>query len=59
MNNQVFYFYPTDAQLDCSKRVKIYIKIYIKMLLRVSVLQQSSGNYHSYFAKVIIFKIIS
>jgi len=28
-----------NAQLDCSRNVKTYIKIYIKMLLHVSVLQ--------------------
>jgi len=24
------FIYPTDAQLDCSKNVKIYIKIYMR-----------------------------
>jgi len=24
------FIYPTDAQLDCSKNVKIYIKLYIR-----------------------------
>jgi len=24
------FIYPTDAQLDCSKNVRIYIKIYIR-----------------------------
>jgi len=24
------FLYPTDAQLDCSKNVKIYIKIYMR-----------------------------
>ena len=25
-----YFIYPTDAQLDCSKNVKIYIKIYMR-----------------------------
>ena len=27
------FIYPTDAQLDCSKNVRIYIKIYMRSLL--------------------------
>jgi hypothetical protein len=37
-NCHVFYLSKLNAELDCSKKnVKTYIKIYIKMLLRVSI----------------------
>jgi len=48
------FIYPTDAQLDCSKNVKIYIKSYMKGAPTCfSFSQPSSGSYHMCFAKVI------
>jgi hypothetical protein len=49
------FIYPTDAQLDCSKNVKIYIKIYMRGAATCfGFLQPSSGSYCMWFAKVII-----
>ena len=49
------FIYPTDAQLDCSKNVKIYIKIYIRGAATCfGFPQPSSGSYCMCFAKVII-----
>jgi len=46
--------YPTDAQLDCSKNVKIYIKIYMRGAPTCfGFLQPSSGSYYRCFATVI------
>jgi hypothetical protein len=49
------FIYPTDAQLDCSKNVQIYIKIYMRGAPTCfGFLQPSSGSYCMCFAKVII-----
>jgi len=49
------FIYPTDAKLDCSKNVKIYIKIYIKGApTGFGFSQSSSGSYYMCFATVII-----
>ena len=48
------FIYPTDAQLDCSKNVKIYIKIYMRGAATCfGFSQPSSGGYCMCFAKVI------
>jgi hypothetical protein len=48
------FIYPADAQLDCSKNVKIYIKIYTRGAPTCfGFLQPSSGSYYMCFAKVI------
>ena len=48
------FIYPTDAQTDCSKNVKIYIKIYmIGAATCFGFPQPSSGSYCMCFAKVI------
>ena len=38
----VFSIYPTDAQRDCSKNVKIKIKIYNLIVLKIQRLKDSS-----------------
>jgi len=49
-----YFIYPTDAQLDCSKNVKIYIKIYMRAVPTCfGISQPSSGSYYMCFAKVI------
>jgi hypothetical protein len=49
------FIYPTDAQIDCSKNVKIYIKIYMRgAATYFGFSQPSSGSYCMCFAKVII-----
>jgi len=48
------FIYPTDAQLDCSKNVKIYIKIYLRSAPTcLGFSQQLSGSYYMCFAKVL------
>jgi len=48
------FIYPPDAQLDCSKNVKICIKIYVRGAATCfSFPQTSSGSYYMCFAKVI------
>jgi len=48
------FIYPTDAQPDCSKNVKIYIKSYVRGAATcLSLSQPSSGSYYMCFAKVI------
>jgi len=48
------FIYPTDAQLDCSKNVQIYIKIYMRVAATCfGFSQPSSGIYYTCFAKVI------
>jgi hypothetical protein len=48
------FIYPNDAQLDCSKNVKIYIKIYKRGAATCfGFSQPSSGSYCMCFAKVI------
>ena len=48
------FIYPTDAQLDCSKSVKIYVKIYMRGVPTCfGFSQPSSGSYYMCFAKVI------
>jgi hypothetical protein len=43
------FIYPTDAQLDCSKNVKIYITIYMRGVPTCfGILQPSSGSYYTY-----------
>jgi len=49
------FIYPTDAQLDCSKNVKIYIKICMRGAATCfGFSQPSSGSYYMCFANVII-----
>ena len=49
------FIYPTDAQLDCPKNVKIYTKIYMRSAATCfGFSQPSSGSYCMCFAKVII-----
>jgi len=45
-----YFIYPTDAQIDCSKNVKIYIR---GTPTCFGFLQPSSGSYYMCFAKVI------
>ena len=48
------FIYPTDAQIDCSKNVKIYITIYnIGAATCFGFPHPSSGSYCMCFAKVI------
>ena len=48
------FIYPTDAQLDYSKIIKIYIKIYMRGASACfGILQPSSGSYYMRFAEVI------
>jgi hypothetical protein len=48
------FIYPTDAQLDCSKNVKICIKIYMRGAATCfGFSQPSSVSYCMCFAKVI------
>jgi len=48
------FIYPTDAQIDCSKNGKIYIKIYMRGAATCfGFLQPSSGSYCMCFATVI------
>jgi hypothetical protein len=48
------FIYPTNAQLDCSKNVKIYIKMYIRGAPTCfDFSQPSSGSYYMCFPKVI------
>jgi len=43
--------YPSDAQLDCSKNVKIYIKIYMRGAATcIGFLHPLSGSYYVCFA---------
>jgi len=44
------FIYPTDAQLDCSKNVKIYMR---SAPTRFGFSQPSSGSHYMCFAKVI------
>ena len=44
------FIYPTDAQLDCSKNVKIYMR---RAATCFGFSQPSSGSYYICFAKVI------
>ena len=49
------FIYPTDTQPDCSKNVKIYIKIYMRGAATCfDFSQPSSGSYCMCFAKFII-----
>jgi len=44
--------YPSDAQIDCSKNVKIYIKIYMRgSPACIGFIHPSSGSYYMCFAK--------
>ena len=48
------FTYRTDAQLDCSKNVKIYIKMYIiSALTCFDFSQPSSWSYYMCFAKIL------
>ena len=48
------FIYPTDAQIDFSKNVKIYTKIYMRVAATCfGFSQSSSGSYYMCFAKVI------
>jgi len=47
------FIYPTDAQLDCSKNVKLYIKIYMRGAPTFGFSQPSLGSYCMCFVKVI------
>ena len=61
VNSQIIvvsFIYPTDAQLDCSKNIKIYIKIYMRAAPTCfNFSQPSSGSYYMCFAKVISINI--
>jgi len=47
------FIYPTDAQLECSKNVKIYTKIYMRGASTCfDFSQPSSESYYMCFAKV-------
>ena len=49
-----YFIYPTDAQIDCSKNVKIYIKFYMRGATTCFGFSQlSSRSYYMCFAKVI------
>ena len=49
------FIYPTDAQIDCSKNVKIYVKIYMRGAATCfGFSQPSSGSYYMCFAKVTV-----
>jgi hypothetical protein len=49
-----FFIYSTDAQLDCSKNVKVYIKIYMRRVPTCfGFLQSLSRSYCMCFAKAI------
>jgi hypothetical protein len=49
-----FFILLTDAQLDCPKNIKIYIKIYMRGAPTCyGFPQPSSGSYYMCFAKVI------
>jgi len=51
------FIYPTDAQLDWSKNVTVYIKIYMRGAATCfGFSQPSSGSYYMCLAKVISFK---
>ena len=48
------FIYPADAKLNCSKNVKIYIKIYMRGAPTCfGFSQPSSGSYYMCFVKVI------
>jgi len=48
------FIYPTDAQIECSKNVKIYIKCYMRGVATCfGFSQPSSGSYCMCFVKVI------
>jgi len=48
------FIYPTDAQMDFPKNVKIYIKIYMKGAPTCfGFSQPSSGSYYMCFPKII------
>ena len=48
------FIYPTDAQLDCSESVKIYIKIYMRGAPTCFCFSRpSSGSYCMCFAEVV------
>jgi len=50
------FIYPTDAQLDCSKNVKIYTKIYMRGAATCfGFLQPPSGSYYMCFVKFITY----
>ena len=52
------FIYPNDAQLDCSKNVKIYIKIYMRgPLTCFGFSQPSSGSYYMCFANAKVISI--
>jgi len=52
--------YPTDAQLDCSKNVKIYIKIYMRGAATcLGFSHPSSGSYCMCFAKVTSINLLA
>ena len=49
-----FFIHSTDVQIDCSKNVKIYIKIYKRGAPTCFCFSQpSSGSYYMCFAKVV------
>ena len=53
--NIKYFIYPTDAQLNCSKNVKIYITIYMRGAATCfGFSQPSSGSYYMCFVEVII-----
>ena len=55
LDNIEFFIYPTDAQIDCSKNVKFFVKIYMRVAATCfGFLWPSSGSYYMCLAKVII-----
>jgi len=49
-----YFIYPTDTPIDCSKNIKIYIKIYMRGAATCfGFPQPSSGSYCMCFATVI------
>ena len=54
------FIYPTDAQIGCSKNVKIYIKIYMRGAATCfGFSQPSSGSYCMCFARVISINLLN
>jgi hypothetical protein len=50
---RIFFIYLTNAQLDCSKNVNIYIKMYMRGVATCFGFSQlPSGSYYMCFAKV-------
>jgi len=59
LDNIKSFIIQLNTQLDCLENVKTYTKIYIKMLLHVSVYNHHQGAYSLCFAKVRVVRIVS